>query len=467
MEIKTIVEDTKNFIMNLSVSGKKIGIALLLLVFVITGVYLFMDDGMTVLLIDDVPVALVEGEGQVEKAINLAKQEITKQKEITISGHNSKLTYDRDTVNKDDKPLSVEELSIILQDKLDWQIDCWIINVDKKPVLYMASEEDAQCALEEIQKYYLPEGEGEKTTIESVEIKEKIEFIEGKGSLNNIKDKKSAVEIIAKGFEEIVKYEVQQGDSLWTIAHANNMTVSRLEEINPQLEGIMLKPGQQLNLVEEKPLLNVMLTLACTKEEEVPYKTIYENDSSLWRGQQRTKQDGVKGSREVAYRITKVNDTELSKETIWEKIIEKPVDKIVIRGTKTMMASRGDGGSGELGWPTRNSITSYYGRRHGGFHTGIDIAGKTGTAVHAAEKGVVIQAGWRGGYGNCIDIDHGNGRSTRYAHLNKIGVSVGQKVNRGDVIGQVGSTGNSTGPHLHFEVRINGAHKNPLRYLER
>lgn len=465
--MRTIVENTKTLIYNSKLSAKKIGIVLSLLVFASTGLYLLNKDEMTVLLVDNVPLAVVESEGQVEKAVNTAKQELEKQYGNTISEYKSKLTYDRDTVNKDELPLNIAELSILLKDKLDWQANCWVITIDKVPALYMASEEDAKAVLEEVKKYYLPNEEKSKTKIESVEIKENVEFIEGKGSLKNIRDKKSAVEIIAKGFEEIIKYEVKKGDSFWTIAHANNITVSELEEMNPQVEEFKIKPGQHLNLVEEKPLLNVVLTLASTQEEEIPYKTIYENDSNLWRGQQRTKRDGAKGSREVAYRIKKVNEVEVSKETMWEKILEKPIDKIVTRGTKSMMASRGDGGSGELGWPARNKITSYYGRRSRGFHTGIDIAGKIGNPVFSAEKGVVLQTGWRGGYGNCIDIDHGNGRTTRYAHLSKIGVSVGQKVNRGDTIGKIGSTGNSSGPHLHFEVRINGAHKNPLRYLER
>jgi len=98
-------------------------------------------------------------------------------------------------------------------------------------------------------------------------------------------------------------------------------------------------------------------------------------------------------------------------------------------------------------------------------HTGVDIGGPSGAPIRAADSGVVVMAGWNGGYGNWTLIDHGGGLATGYAHQSSIGVSRGQRVGRGDVIGRVGSTGASTGPHLHFEVRVGGSPVNPLNYL--
>ena len=128
---------------------------------------------------------------------------------------------------------------------------------------------------------------------------------------------------------------------------------------------------------------------------------------------------------------------------------------------------------GKLGWPCPSSsrITSQYGYRIlfgvRDFHTGIDIGATHGSNIVAAESGTVILAnyGWNGGYGNYIIINHGNGITTRYAHASKLYVSAGQTVSKGQVIAAVGTTGNSTGPHLHFETRLNGVHKNPLNYL--
>lgn len=114
---------------------------------------------------------------------------------------------------------------------------------------------------------------------------------------------------------------------------------------------------------------------------------------------------------------------------------------------------------------TSTVITSRFGSRGGGYHTGLDIATSTGTPIHAVADGKVIQAGWQGSYGNLVIIDHGNGVQTYYAHCSSIYVSVGDTVETGDTIAAVGSTGNSTGPHLHLEVRVNGEIKNPQNYL--
>ena len=122
-------------------------------------------------------------------------------------------------------------------------------------------------------------------------------------------------------------------------------------------------------------------------------------------------------------------------------------------------------GSGVFGWPVSGPVTSGYGMRWGRMHEGIDIAVGEGTPVHAAAAGSVIYAGWMGGYGNLVVVDHGNGLSTAYAHNSSLAVSVGQQVAAGEVVSYSGNTGNSTGPHVHFEVRVNGSAVDPLGYL--
>lgn len=121
-------------------------------------------------------------------------------------------------------------------------------------------------------------------------------------------------------------------------------------------------------------------------------------------------------------------------------------------------------GSGLI-WPASGTVTSGYGARWGTVHKGIDIANATGTPIWAATGGEVFHAGPFGGYGNAVLIDHGGGMTTLYGHQSRIAVSVGQQVTRGQVIGYIGSTGNSTGPHLHFEVRYRGAPQNPSKFL--
>jgi murein DD-endopeptidase MepM/ murein hydrolase activator NlpD len=116
-------------------------------------------------------------------------------------------------------------------------------------------------------------------------------------------------------------------------------------------------------------------------------------------------------------------------------------------------------------WPVSGPVVSPFGMRWGRMHTGIDIAVGYGTPIHAAASGRVIYAGWMDGYGNLVFVDHGGGISTGYAHQSRIAVANGQNVAQGDVIGYVGCTGHCFGPHLHFEVRVNGAPVDPLGYL--
>ncbi len=148
----------------------------------------------------------------------------------------------------------------------------------------------------------------------------------------------------------------------------------------------------------------------------------------------------------------------------------KEIENMIVR-----LLSIGQGsavrGSGQFIWPVRGQITSGYGyRKHPifrsiKFHSGLDIGVRYGTAIAAADGGKVLFTGWWGGYGLATIIDHGNGFSTVYAHQSKTYIKKGQQVQKGQTIGAIGSTGYSTGPHLHFEIRKNGATTNPLRFL--
>jgi murein DD-endopeptidase MepM/ murein hydrolase activator NlpD len=122
-------------------------------------------------------------------------------------------------------------------------------------------------------------------------------------------------------------------------------------------------------------------------------------------------------------------------------------------------------GNGLLGWPVSGPVTSGFGMRWGRMHEGIDIMCPTGTPVRAAAAGTVIYVGWLGGYGNLVVVDHGGGLSTAYAHNSAFASSVGQSVAAGQTIAISGNTGNSSGPHVHFEVRVNGSAVDPLGYL--
>ena len=115
--------------------------------------------------------------------------------------------------------------------------------------------------------------------------------------------------------------------------------------------------------------------------------------------------------------------------------------------------------------PTEGVLTSAFGSRWGRVHNGIDIGGEDGTEILAADSGRVVYAGWLDGYGNCVTIDHENGFETAYAHCSELVISEGEYVAQGQKIAHMGSTGNSTGPHLHFEVKKDGEYLDPLNYV--
>lgn len=183
--------------------------------------------------------------------------------------------------------------------------------------------------------------------------------------------------------------------------------------------------------------------------------------------------------RHVAGEVAEMEDLSATEESQLEALIVERQREIEAQREAARRAAGIAGGPvapssgapGTLGWPVSGTITSPFGYRRnpfgGGmeFHQGLDIAAPTGTTVTAAASGTVISAGWYGGYGNYILIDHGGGMATGYGHLSQIFVSSGQQVQKGQAIGAVGSTGASTGPHLHFEVRLSGKPVDPTGYL--
>ena len=176
---------------------------------------------------------------------------------------------------------------------------------------------------------------------------------------------------------------------------------------------------------------------------------------------------------QVASQVAEIEDLSAAEEAQLESLIQERQRELAAQRKAAGIAGgvESEGGPGSFSWPVTGTITSPFGWRSnpfGGspeFHQGLDIAAPSGTTVTAAAGGTVIMAQWYGGYGNYILIDHGGGYSTGYGHLSAIYVSNGQSVSRGQAIGAVGSTGQSTGPHLHFEVRINGKPVDPAPRL--
>jgi murein DD-endopeptidase MepM/ murein hydrolase activator NlpD len=247
--------------------------------------------------------------------------------------------------------------------------------------------------------------------------------------------------------KEVITYTVAAGDNLSDVSERFDIDVDSLIWANDKLEEDpdYLLIGQVLRI----PPVSGVLYSAQTGD------TI-DSIAKKFKGDVRTMMELEFNS------ISSASSTPISGTLVMIPGGEKAYQPrlVYINGLAVMVnAPRG---GGRFMWPTQGYITTFFGENG---HAGIDIAGPLGTPIYAADAGVIVFAGWNGGYGNCIIIDHGNDYQTVYGHLTTYYPQVGQNVRRGQAIGKMGSTGNSTGSHLHFEVQYGGGLVNPLRYL--
>ncbi len=211
-----------------------------------------------------------------------------------------------------------------------------------------------------------------------------------------------------------------------------------------------------------KPALSVRSVELVVENQEVQYDTVVQQDPSLKEGITETVQQGKNGMKKLTVKLTKIDGKVDEEQVLKEDIVEPPVSAVVRKGSKVILGE----GTGNFSWPVIGaSITSTFGMRWGKMHKGVDLVG--GSGIVAADNGKVIYTGYDHGYGNHIIIDHLNGYQTLYGHLSAIQTSVGTVVEKGEKIGVMGSTGDSTGTHLHFEIHKSGAIENPLKYLNR
>lgn len=299
----------------------------------------------------------------------------------------------------------------------------------------------------------------------SMEFGEKIEISECYVPVTDLTDFVVAIEQVTKEKETNVIYEVKSGDTLSKIATNNNMTVEQLVAINPTLSSAnsMIRIGDELNIVVPEPELSVIRQEQVYYEESYEADVVYVDNDSWYTTQTKTLQEPVAGFHKVVAKVTYRNEEITDKEQIKEEVVVEAVPKIVERGTivpptyiKPLSGGRLSSTFGRRKAPTAGAST---------YHKGVDWATATGTAVVASSGGTVVKAGWGSGYGYVVYINHPDGRQTRYAHNSKILVSVGQTVSQGQKIALSGNTGITSGPHVHFEMLINGSQVNPLNYI--
>lgn len=269
-------------------------------------------------------------------------------------------------------------------------------------------------------------------------------------------------------------YTVVKGDSPLLIAAKTDMSLAELRALNPGFDNNIF-PDVRVMIQKAQPYLRVKIVRTVSYEEAIKFTTKTVQDQKQYVGYSAVRVNGVDGQQKVTAEITLIDGIENSRKILKTEVLKKPVEKVVVVGAKKVnnsISASGDGiSTGKFIWPLPScrTISSPFGYRWNGFHPAIDISGNGvyGKPVVAADGGRVVETnyGWGGGFGNYIIVDHGGGYRTLYAHLSAINVKLGQAVSKGQTIGRVGSSGNSTGPHLHFEIRINGRSVNPEPYV--
>ncbi len=256
-----------------------------------------------------------------------------------------------------------------------------------------------------------------------------------------------------------IYYEASSGELLSDIALKNGISVDDLMAMNPGV-GTVVTGDVRLLVAEGEPLFNIRTVRRIERTEEIPFETIVTRDDRYPNTFVFPITTGQSGERTIVTEIEYENGEEISRRVVSDEVTLPAVNSEIIVGGRLTGGGSGTG-DGVLGWPTGPGwgISRGYSYNESGYlHGGVDIWGSRGTPIYAADDGVVITSGWTDtGYGYYVIIDHGNGMMTLYGHNSTNLVSVGDYVGQGDMIALMGSTGNSTGDHLHFEVRLRNA----------
>jgi len=358
-----------------------------------------------------------------------------------------------------------------LEREADIKVEAVKLVINGVTVGYAANKQAAEKMLEKLKEKYSGASKSKGVTaasadtdreVKEVKFKEQILIEKGTVTAAQVLTEDKLEELLTKGTYKQVIHTVQEGDCISCIASKYGITSKDIYANNPGLtEDSLLQLGDQLNVTAIRPLVTVQVVEEVEKDETIHYSQETRSNNKLPKGETRVIQNGKEGKKRVRFQVVKENGQVLETKLIQQETITEPIPMIIEKGTK-VIPSRG---TGRLSWPARGYISSGFGMRWGRMHEGIDIAGSG--SIRAADNGKVVSAGWKGDYGNAIIIDHGNGMRTLYGHLRSINVKVGEVVSQGKVIGVMGSTGDSTGVHLHFEVLKNGVAKNPMLYLGR
>lgn len=315
-------------------------------------------------------------------------------------------------INEDVELTTYNEMEDNVLKTMNEEVTLKSFNIDNKKIGYVLDKDEINDALSKVGEYYAKENNIDRNKISSINIKGNIKLKEEKTKISNLNNSDYLADKITNDNKNLIDVDLVVNDK---------------------------------QIVDIEPAVKI------------------ERTDDLMLGESKVKEEGKKGKKEQVINVTYRNGKKIDTTVLSENVIESSESKVVIKGTKDPINSN----LAFLSNPTRGgAITSAFGERWGRMHKGIDIAGNIGDPVMAAFDGVVKSIFYeRDGYGNVVILEHENGIETRYAHMSKFEAKEGDIVKKGDIIGRVGNTGRSTGPHLHFELRVNGNPVNPEGYI--
>lgn len=362
-----------------------------------------------------------------------------------------------------DKMLSAKQLANEILSASDEELtEAYGVYIDGAFVGAVTDKDTVQEALDENLLKYPIEG-----VVKDVSYKNDIEYASGMYLSGSVLDTKQMIKLLTSSKKKKAVYVAQSDDTSATIAQKFSMDVKELEDMNAGLSK-KCRPGRLINVTETESYLPIQYTREMELISFLDYETIEVETSELNLGARETLVKGERGEKVNSIEITYVDGKEYARKTVKSKITKVPVVEQIGIGTYTARPYSADTklyGTGQFAWPVDGGWVSdvFISDRN---HKGFDIAADMGTDIYAAGDGEVVSAGWNpGGYGYFVMIDHLDGYQTVYAHMSQVYATTGTPVKRGQLIGAVGSTGDSTGPHCHFEVRYMGICYDPAKFM--
>lgn len=409
--------------------------------------------------VNGVDMGLIESQAMVETAVEKVETRASR-----ILGYDYSLdaavTYDFRVALREEQATAAH-VETYLFDQIGELMQTSVLTVNGRTLGATDDAEGLQSLLDSIMALYKNENTISASFLESLSVSRQYT------PTADIMELSDMTSILTANSMEQVDYTVQAGETFSGIAASLGMTMKELEKLNPEVNINRLQIGQVLTVSQAVPFLSVRTIDNLTYEGDVEFEVEKVPDSSMYEGDSKILTPGVAGRAIYNADVTYLNGTEQERVINSMEVLTEPVTQVVAVGTKERPRTMA---TGSFQWPLRGTLTSGYGTRYifgsYSFHGGIDIAAPYGTTIAAADGGKVIHASNDGtGFGLYVVVDHENGLKSYYCHCSSLLVRVGDRVYKGQSIARVGSTGNSTGNHCHFQVKKNDVTVSPWNYL--